>query len=168
MSSGPACGHCHDLPGARRAPGIFRPVRTFLYGRRMYETMVFWETADATPDAPPFIKQYARDWQAAEKIVYSTTLDSVSSARTRIERTFDPGAVRLLKAEADRDLTVDGPTLAAQAIAAGLVDEYHLFLTTSVVGGGKRFFPDGVRLDLDLVEERAFASGLLYARYRTR
>ena len=147
---------------------VFRPVRTFLYGRRMYETMVFWETAHAEPDVPPHILEYARDWQAAEKIVYSTTLDEVSSAKTRIERTFDPDAVRTLKAEADHDLSVDGPNLAAQAIAAGLVDEYHLFVTTSVVGGGKRFFPDGVRLDLELVEQRAFRTGLIYARYRTR
>ncbi|MFJ7087364.1 dihydrofolate reductase family protein [Streptomyces griseus] len=148
---------------------LFRPVGTYLYGRRMYETMVYWETALDEPDQPPHIAQYARDWQAAEKVVYSTTLDSVSSARTRIERSFDPEAVRRLKDEADADLTVDGPNLAAQAIAAGLVDEYHLFITTSVVGGGKRFFPDGVRLDLELVEERAFAaSGLIYARYRTR
>ena len=146
----------------------FRGVGTYLYGRRMYETMVFWETAHAEPDAPPHIVEYARGWQAAEKVVYSTTLESVSSARTRIERSFDPDAVRRLKAAADHDLTVDGPTLAAQAIAAGLVDEYHLFMTTSVVGGGKRFFPDGVRLDLDLVEERAFDSGLVYTRYRTR
>ncbi|MFG1889792.1 dihydrofolate reductase family protein [Micromonospora sp. NPDC049051] len=147
---------------------VFRPVRTFLYGRRMYETMVFWETAHTLPDAPPHILQYARDWQAAEKVVYSTTLESVSSERTRIERSFDPDAVRRLKAESEHDLSVDGPTLAAQAIRAGLVDEYHLFITTSVVGGGKRFFPDGVRLDLELVEERAFDSGLIYARYRTR
>ena len=146
----------------------FRSVGTYLYGRRMYETMVFWETAHTEPDAPPHVGQYARDWQAAEKVVYSTTLKSVSSARTRIERTFDPDAVRRLKAESDHDLSVDGPTLAAQAIAAGLVDEYHLFMTTSVVGGGKRFFPDGVRLDLELVEERSFDSGLIYARYRTR
>ncbi|MET8936832.1 dihydrofolate reductase family protein [Streptomyces rubiginosohelvolus] len=148
---------------------LFRPVGTYLYGRRMYETMVYWETALDEPDQPPHIAQYARDWQAAEKVVYSTTLDAVSSAKTRIERSFDADAVRRLKAEADADLTVDGPNLAAQAIAAGLVDEYHLFITTSVVGGGKRFFPDGVRLDLELVEERAFAaSGLIYARYRTR
>ena len=147
---------------------VFRPVGTYLYGRRMYETMVFWETAHAAPDAPPHIVQYARDWQAAEKIVYSTTLESVSSGKTRIERSFDPDAVRELKAGSDHDITVDGPNLAAQAIAAGLVDEYHLFITTSVVGGGKRFFPDDVRLDLDLVEQRAFATGLLYARYRTR
>ncbi len=147
---------------------VFRPVRTFLYGRRMYETMVFWETAHDVPDAPPHIVQYARDWQAADKIVYSTTLQTVSSGRTRIERGFDPDAVRRLKAETDHDLSVDGPTLAAQAIRAGLVDEYHLFVTTSVVGGGKRFFPDGVRLDLELVEQRAFDTGLIYARYRTR
>ncbi|WP_432496357.1 dihydrofolate reductase family protein [Kineococcus auxinigenes] len=147
---------------------VFRPVGTYLYGRRMYETMLYWETAHTEPDQPPHVLQYARDWQAAEKVVYSTTLGSVSSARTRIERAFDPDAVRELKAGSDRDLTVDGPNLAAQAIRAGLVDEYHLFTTTSVVGGGKRFFPDGVRLDLELVEERAFDSGLIYARYRTR
>ncbi|MGG5260246.1 dihydrofolate reductase family protein [Phycicoccus avicenniae] len=145
----------------------FRHVGTYLYGRRMYETMVFWETAHADPDAPPHIVDYARTWQAAEKVVYSTTLDAVSSERTRIERDFDPEAVRRLKNESPHDLTVDGPTLAAQAIAAGLVDEYHLFLTSTVVGGGRRFFPDGVRLELELVEQRAFASGLLYAHYRT-
>jgi dihydrofolate reductase len=146
----------------------FRAVGTYLYGRRMYETMVFWETAHTEPAAPPYIVEYARGWQAAEKVVYSTTLESVSSAKTRIERTFDPDAVRKLKAQADHDLSVDGPNLAAQAIEAGLVDEYHLFITTSVVGGGKRFFPDGVRLNLELDEERAFDSGLIYARYRTR
>ncbi|GAA4977116.1 dihydrofolate reductase family protein [Kineococcus glutinatus] len=147
---------------------VFRPFGTYLYGRRTYETMVWWETAHTEPDVPPHILQYARDWQAAEKVVYSTTLGSVSSARTRIERTFDPDAVRRLKAEADTDLTIDGPDLAAQAVVAGLVDEYHLFTTTTVVGGGTRFFPDGVRLDLDLVEQRTFGSGLIYARYRTR
>ncbi|HWO58580.1 MAG TPA: dihydrofolate reductase family protein [Umezawaea sp.] len=147
---------------------VFRHVGTYLYGRRMYETMVFWETVDSEPDVPPHLLRYGRDWRAAEKVVYSTTLEAVSSAKTRIERTFDPDAVRELKAESEHDLTVDGPTLAAQAIGAGLVDEYHLFITTSVVGGGKRFFPDGVRLDLDLVEERVFAGGLVYVRYRTR
>jgi len=147
---------------------VFRDVGTYLYGRRMYETMVLWETAHALPDVPPHIVQYARDWQAAEKVVYSTTLESVSSEKTRIERSFDPDAVRTLKAEADHDITVTGPGLAAQAIAAGLVDEYGLFVTTSAVGGGTRFFPDGVCIDLELVEERAFDSGLVYARYRTR
>jgi dihydrofolate reductase len=147
---------------------LYRPVGTYLYGRRMYETMLFWETAHALPDAPPHIVRYARDWQAAEKVVYSTTLESVGTARTRLERTFDPGAVRALKDGSAHDLSIDGPTLAAHAIAAGLVDEYHLFITTSVVGGGARFFPDGVRLDLDLVEERSFDSGVVFARYRTR
>lgn len=147
---------------------LYRPVGTYLYGRCMYETMVFWETALDEPDLPPHMKQYAHDWQAADKIVYSTTLESVSSERTRLERTFDPEAVRRLKADSDRDLTIDGPNLAAQAIAAGLVDEYHLFMTSTVVGGGTRFFPDGVRLELDLVEQRTFDSGVIFARYRTR
>ncbi|HEY9366605.1 MAG TPA: dihydrofolate reductase family protein [Agromyces sp.] len=146
----------------------FRNVGTFLYGRRMYETMVFWETVDAQADVPPYIVQYADGWKAAEKIVYSTTLETVSSAKTRVERTFDPDAIRRLKAESDHDLSVDGPNLAAQAIAAGLVDEYHLFITSSVVGGGTRFFPDGVRLDLDLFAQRAFDNGLIYAGYRAR
>lgn len=146
----------------------FRHVGTYLYGRRMYETMVFWETVRPGPEVPPHIAQYAEDWRAAEKVVYSTTLESVSSEKTRIERTFDPEAVRELKATSDHDLSIDGPNLAAQAIRAGLVDEYHLFMTTSVVGGGTRFFPDGVRINLDLVQQRAFASGLIYAHYRTR
>ncbi|HZX01398.1 dihydrofolate reductase family protein [Kribbella sp.] len=147
---------------------VFRPVGTFLYGRRMYETMVFWETVHTRPDIPPYILQYADDWRAAEKIVYSTTLESAPSAKTRIERTFDPDAVRRLKKESDHDLSIDGPNLAAQAIKAGLVDEYHLFVTTSVVGGGTRFFPAGICLDLDLVEHRSFTSGVTYLRYRTR
>jgi dihydrofolate reductase len=147
---------------------LYRPVGTYLYGRRMYETMVYWETAHLEPDQPPHIRQYARDWQAAEKVVYSTTLDSVSSRRTRLERTFDPDDVRRLKEQSESDLTVDGPTLAAQAIRAGLVDEFHLFTTTTVVGIGTRFFPDGVRLDLELVAERTFDSGLVHTRYRTR
>jgi dihydrofolate reductase len=164
LGTGPA-----DDPEVHRfINDLFRPVGTYLYGRRMYETMVFWETAHTLPDVPPHILQHARDWQTAEKVVYSRTLESVSSARTRLERSFDPDGVRRLKAEAGADLTVDGPDLAAQAIAAGLVDEYRLFVTSTVVGGGTRFFPDGVRLDLQLVEERAFDSGLVYARYRTR
>jgi dihydrofolate reductase len=146
----------------------FRSVGTYLYGRRMYETMVFWETAHELPDAPPYIVQYARHWQAAEKVVYSTTLETVSSERTRIERSFDAGAVARFKSESSSDLTVDGPTLAAQAIAADLVDEFHPFMTTTVVGAGRRFFPEGIRLDLELLEERSFASGLIYARYRKR
>ncbi|WP_427884848.1 dihydrofolate reductase family protein [Kribbella sp. GL6] len=160
---GPEDEEVHSFVG-----DLFRPVGTFLYGRRMYETMVFWETAHTQPGLPPYIRQYADDWRAAEKIVYSTTLESVSSAKTRIERTFDPDAVRRLKKESDHDLSIDGPNLAAQAIEAGLVDEYHLFTTSTVVGGGTPFFPPGIRLELDLLDHRSFASGVTYARYRTR
>lgn len=144
---------------------LFRGVGTYLYGRRMYETMVFWETVRPGPQTPPHILDYGHEWRAAEKIVYSTTLSEPSSERTRIERSFDPERIRALKERSPHDLTVDGPNLAAQAIAAGLVDEYHLFITTSVVGGGKRFFPDGVRVDLELSAHRTFPSGLVYAKY---
>jgi dihydrofolate reductase len=146
----------------------FRSVGAYLYGRRMYETMVYWETAHTEPDQPPFIVEYARVWQAADKIVYSTTLNEVSSERTRIERTFDPDAVRKLKAESDGDLTVDGPHLAAQAIKAGLVDEYQLFVGPAIVGGGNPFFPPDVRVDLDLLDERRFANGVVYLRYSAK
>jgi dihydrofolate reductase len=143
----------------------FRSIGTNLYGRRMYETMVYWETAHTVPDQPPFILEYARIWQAADKIVYSTTLDEVTSARTRLERTFDPDAVRKLKAESDLDITVEGPRLAAHAIRAGLVDEYQLFVGPAIVGGGNPFFPDGVRVDLELWDERRFSNGVVYLRY---
>jgi dihydrofolate reductase len=145
-----------------------RPVGTYLYGRRMYEVMVFWETAHTLDGRPPFVQDFAEIWQAADKIVYSKTLETVSSARTRIERDFDPEAVRQLKATADRDLTVGGPDLAGQALEAGLVDECHFFLAPVVVGGGKRFLPDNLRLDLELVDERCFGSGVVHLRYRTR
>jgi dihydrofolate reductase len=128
-----------------------RAVGTYLYGRRMYEVMAYWETVPPAAQ-PPFIEDFAKIWQAAEKIVYSKTLETVSSARTRIERNFDPEAVRQLKASVERDLTVGGPDLAAQAIEAGLVDESHLFVTPILVGGGKRAFPDNVRLKLELLE----------------
>jgi dihydrofolate reductase len=141
---------------------------TYLYGRRMYDTMAYWETAHTVPDQPQFVLDYARQWQAAEKIVYSRTLAEPRSARTRIEREFDPNTVRRLKANAEPDLTVDGPELAAQAIRAGLVDEFQIVVCPVVVGGGKRFFPDGVRLDLNLVEERRFRKGVLVLRYAVR
>jgi dihydrofolate reductase len=144
-----------------------RPVGTYLYGRRMYETMVFWETVGAA-DQPPFVQDYAEIWQAADKIVYSRKLESVSSARTRIERDFDPDAVRQLKRTAERDLTVGGPELAAHALAAGLVDDLHLFLAPVVVGGGTRALPDGLRVDLELLDERRFGSGFVYLRYSLR
>jgi riboflavin biosynthesis pyrimidine reductase len=124
------------------------------------------ETAQPSPTCRRTL-QYARDWQTAEKIVYSTTLESVSSAKARIERTFEPDAVRTLNAEADHDLTIDGPNLAAQAIAAGLVDEYLLFITTSVVGGGKRFFADGVRLLDELAGVLASSGSLISSRAHT-
>jgi dihydrofolate reductase len=143
-------------------------VGTYLYGRRMYETMVYWETAHTILDQPQVVLDWARQWQAAEKIVYSRTLAEPRSARTRIEREFDPDAVRRLKADAEHDITVDGPELAAQAIRAGLVDEVQMIVCPVVVGGGKRFFPDGVRLNLELVEERRFGNGVVILRYTVR
>jgi len=145
-----------------------RPVGTYLYGRRMYEVMVSWETAHTVADQPPFMQDYAEIWQAADKIVYSKTLQTVSSSRTRIERDFDPEAVRQMKASAGRDITVGGPDLAAQALKAGLVDECHLFVAPIVVGGGKQFLPDDVRLKLELLNERRFGNGVVHLRYRTR
>jgi dihydrofolate reductase len=145
-----------------------RPVGTYLMGRRMYEVMVYWETADTVAGQPDHMLDYARVWQAADKVVYSRTLETTSSARTRIERDFDPEAVRQLKESAAADLSVGGPGLAAQALGAGLVDECHLFLSPVVVGGGNRAFPDGVRVRLELLEERRFGNGAIYLRYRTR
>jgi dihydrofolate reductase len=145
-----------------------RPVGTYLYGRRMYEVMVYWETAHRLADQSPVVQDFAEIWRAADKIVYSKTLETVSSARTRIERGFDPEAVRQLKASAERDITVGGPDLAAQAIEAGLVDEYHLFLAPVVVGGGKRALPNRLRLNLELLDERRFGSGVVHLRYRTK
>jgi len=145
-----------------------RPVGTHLYGRRMYEVMAYWETADTVADPPPFFRDYAKIWKAADKIVYSKTLAEVSSARTRIEREFDIDAVRQLKATADRDIGVGGPDLAAQAIKAGLVDELHFFLASVVIGGGKQSLPDDVRLELELLDERRFPNGVVHLHYRTR
>jgi dihydrofolate reductase len=143
-----------------------RPVGMHLLGRRMYEAMVAWETIDLAGQ-PPSIQDFAEIWRAADKVVYSKTLETVSSVRTRIEREFDPEAVRQLKATAGRDLTVGGPDLAAHALRAGLVDELHLFLAPIVVGGGRQSLPDDVRLELELLDERRFANGTVYLRYRT-
>lgn len=143
-----------------------RPIGTYLYGRRMYDVMVAWETL-ALADQPPFMRDFAEIWRAAEKIVYSRTLVTVSSARTRIERDFDPDALRALKSSAGRDITVGGPELAAQAFRAGLVDECHLFVAPIVVGGGKQSLPDKVRLRLELLDERRFGNGTVHLRYRT-
>jgi dihydrofolate reductase len=145
-----------------------RPVGTYLYGRRMYEVMVGWETAHTLADQPPFMLDFAHIWQAADKIVHSKTLQTVLSARTWVERDFDSEAVRQMKARARRDILVGGPELAAQAFKAGLVDEWHLFVAPIVVGGGKRSLPDNVRLKLELLDERRFGSGMVYLCYRTR
>lgn len=143
-------------------------VGTYLYGRRMYETMVYWETAHTVPNQPDFVLTWARQWQRAEKVVYSRTLTEPQSARTRIERDFDPEAVRRLKAGVEHDITVDGPELAANAIKAGLVDEFQMIVCPAVVGGGKRFFPEGVALDLKLLESRQFQGGVVVLRYVPR
>jgi dihydrofolate reductase len=145
-----------------------RPLGTYLYGRRMYETMVGWETDPTLADRSSLMRDFAQIWQAADKIVYSRTLEAVSTARTRIERDFDPEAIRQMKTLAERDLIVGGPELAAQAFEAGLVDECHLFVAPMVVGGGKRSLPDNVRLKLELLDERRFANGMVYLYYRTR
>jgi dihydrofolate reductase len=145
-----------------------RPVGTYLYGRRMYEVMVGWETMDTGPDQTPVMRDFAEIWRAAEKVVYSRTLETVSSAKTRIERDFDPEAVRQMKTRAGRDISVGGPELAAQAIKAGLVDEWHLFVAPIVVGGGKQSLPDNVRLKLELLDERRFGNGVVHLHYRTR
>jgi dihydrofolate reductase len=145
-----------------------RPVGTYLYGRRLYEVMVGWETAHARADQPAYIRDFAKIWQAADKIVYSKTLEAASTARTRIEREFDPEAVRHMKASAGRDVTVGGPELAAHAFKAGLVDELHLFVAPIVVGGGKQSLPANVRLELELLGDRRFGNGMVYLHYRTR
>jgi dihydrofolate reductase len=139
-----------------------RPVGTDLYGRRMYETMAFWETASTGENQRAESRDFAAIWRGADKIVYSRTLENASSERTRIEREFTPDAVRALKSSAERDITVGGVQLAARAIAAGLVDEYQLFLNPVIVGGGKRALPDGGHVELELLDERRFGSGVVY------
>jgi dihydrofolate reductase len=145
-----------------------RPIGTHLCGRRMYETMVYWDDPPDLADQPAHIQDFAAIWQASDKVVYSTTLESVSSPRTRIERAFDPDAVRRLESSTDRDLSVGGAQLAAEAFRAGLVDELQLFLSPVVVGGGNPALPDSVRLDLDLLDERRFGNGTVYLRYACR
>jgi dihydrofolate reductase len=144
----------------------FRRFGTYLLGRRMYEVLAYWEHPPALDEQPSFVRDFAEIWQGADKIVYSRTLETVSTKRTRIEREFDPEAVRRLKADAARDITVAGPELAAQAIGAGLVDEYQLFLAPVIVGGGKPFLPGDARIDLELVDERRFRNGTVFLHYR--
>lgn len=141
-----------------------RSVGTYLYGRRMYEVMIAWETL-SLPDQPSHLRDFAEIWRAADKIVYSRTLDNVSSEKTTIERAFDPEAVRRLKESTESDLAVGGPELAATAFRAGLVDELHVFVVPVAVGGGKPSLPSGVRLDLELLDERRFGSGFVFLRY---
>ena len=142
-----------------------RPVGTYLYGRRMYEVMRFWQTADTEHELPDAEREYAGIWQDTDKVVYSSTLTEVQTPRTRLERTFDADAVRRMKSEADRDLSVSGPHLAEHAFRAGLVDEVHLFVHPVAVGGGTALLPRGIRLDLELRDERRFATGVVYLRY---
>ena len=141
-----------------------RSVGTYLLGRRMYEVLAVWDTIQ---DERPAIADFAEIWRSIDKIVFSSTLESVSTARTRLERTFDPEAVAAMKASADRDLSIGGPTLAAHAIAAGLVDEWNLFLSPVVVGGGTSAFPARSSVELTLEEDRRFSNGTMYLRYRT-
>ncbi len=142
-----------------------RPIGTHLYGRRMYETMVAWETMPLAGE-PLVMRDFAEIWRAADKVVFSRTLDTPSSTRTRIERDFDPEAVRRMKASAQRDISIGGPGLAAHALRGGLVDEYHVFVTPVVIGGGTRSLPDHVRLNLQLIDEHRFANGVVHLHYR--
>jgi dihydrofolate reductase len=146
---------------------VLRPVGTHLYGRRMYEVMVAWETMPLDGQ-PAFMQDFAEIWRTAEKVVYSSTLDTASSARTRVEREFDPETIRQMKAAAEPDITVSGPDLAAQAIKAGLVDEYHLILAPVVVGGGTESLPTDIRLRLELLDEHRFGNGMVHLHYRAR
>ena len=141
-----------------------RPIGTYLYGRRLYEVLVAWEKMDLT-DEPQVIHDYAAIWRTAEKVVFSRTLSEPASARTRIEPEFDPAAIAQLKEVSDQDIGVGGPTLAAQALAAGLVDECHLLVSPVIVGGGTRALPEGLKLSLELRDERRFANGVVYLRY---
>jgi dihydrofolate reductase len=145
-----------------------RPVGTYLYGRRMYDVMAYWDTAHAAPDQSPATLDYAAVWQAADKVVYSRTLESPSTARTQVERDFDPSVVRQMKATAAHDMSVGGPELAAEALRAGLVDEIQLFVNPVVVGGGTRSLPDDIRVGLELLDEHCFGNGVVYLRYRTK
>ncbi|HET7573887.1 MAG TPA: dihydrofolate reductase family protein [Solirubrobacterales bacterium] len=145
-----------------------RPLGTFLLGRRMYEVLAVWESEEMRADPSPIMRDYAEIWRAADKVVYSRTLEEAPTPRTRIERELDPDAVRAMTEAAERDLSVGGPELAAQALAAGLVDECHLILYPVVVGGGTAALPDGLRFGLELREQRSFGNGAVYLRYAVR
>jgi dihydrofolate reductase len=148
--------------------GLERGIGTSLYGRRMYETMAVWDTAEMIEGKSAIVREYAEVWRDADKVVFSRTLDQVTTERTRLEREFDPDVIRRLKQDAQRDISIGGPTLAAEAIRAGVVDEYHLVVAPIVVGGGTSVFPAGVRVDLELLDERRFAEGAVHLHYRAR
>jgi dihydrofolate reductase len=145
-----------------------RRIGTYLYGRRMYEVMRYWETASTGNGEPSAGQEFAKMWQATDKIIYSRSLENVSTARTKLEREFDPAAIRRMKADASRDIAVSGPTLAGQALKLGLVDECHLFLSPIVVGGGTPALPDNVRIQLELLDQRRFGNGVVHVHYRVR
>lgn len=146
---------------------LVRSAGTYLYGRRMYETMVLWETDPGLARQSELMAEFANVWRAADKVVYSTTLDAVSTAKTRLERNFDPGSVRTTKASVASDLSVGGSNLAAHAFKAGLVDECHLFIRPVLLGGGKPALPSDARAESELLDERRFSNGVMYLRYRT-
>lgn len=146
---------------------IVRGMRTHLYGRRMYETMMVWETDPKLAAESPLSRDFAEVWQAADKIVYSRTLEAISTRQTQLEPNFDPEAIRQLKRASEHDILIGGPELAAHAFRAGLIDECHLFLIPILVGGGKSALPDNIRLELELLEERRFGNGTVFLRYRT-
>ncbi len=145
-----------------------RSAGTYIYGRRMYETMMVWETDPGLAAESPLLRDFAETWQAANKIVYSRTLETISTRKTQLERTFDPEVIRQLKAASVDDIVIGGPGLAAHAFRSGLIDEYQLFLTPVIVGGGKSALPDNVRLEFELLEERRFGNGMVFLRYRIR
>jgi dihydrofolate reductase len=143
-----------------------RPIGTYLYGRRMYEVMRFWEDPEGLAEASAHIRDYAKIWQTADKVVYSSSLESATTARTRLEREFDPAAVGEIKSTAASDLSVGGSSLAAEALRAGLVDELHQFVNPVIVGGGTGWLPGDIRLKLELLDEHRFNGGVVYLRYR--
>lgn len=147
---------------------LHRPIGTYLYGRNNYETMTVWQTPEVLPDQTPDLMDFARIWQAADKIVYSTSLETVSTPKTRLEREFEPQAIRDLKAQLPHDISVAGSNLAAQAIRAGLVDEIHLLVVPFILGRGKRVLPENVQVKLELLDERRLGNGWVYLRYQTR
>lgn len=147
---------------------LIRSDGMHLYGRRTYENMMVWETDPGLAAQSPLYHDFAQVWQAADKIVYSRTLETASTRKTKIERIFDPEAIRQLKENAGQDIHIGGAELAAHAFRAGLIDECHLFIKPIILGGGKAALPHNIRLGLELLDERRFDNGEVYVRYRTK